>query len=143
MIFLKAGLQRSVGFSSAPSHVAPALRGGEISVPLTSCNLYLFLCLIASLVAGLPFAILTLRHSPFHRGFFCNDDSIKYPYKDDTISYQLLGGVMIPVTVLTVSAQFLFSVHFCTSFFFYSSSVWSFADCFHPLLFSSYTRDPA
>lgn len=25
---------------------------------------------------------------------------------------------MIPVTVLTVSAQFLFSVHFCTSFFF-------------------------
>uniref|UniRef100_G3PV47 Phospholipid phosphatase 1 n=1 Tax=Gasterosteus aculeatus aculeatus TaxID=481459 RepID=G3PV47_GASAC len=52
--------------------------------------------------AGLPFAILTPRHSPFRRGFFCNDDSIKYPLKDDTISYQLLGGVMIPVTVLTM-----------------------------------------
>uniref|UniRef100_A0A668VRB9 Phospholipid phosphatase 1 n=1 Tax=Oreochromis aureus TaxID=47969 RepID=A0A668VRB9_OREAU len=92
-MFLKAGLQR------------------KISVPLTSCNLYLFLCLIASLVAGLPFAILTLRHSPFHRGFFCNDDSIKYPYKDDTISYQLLGCVMIPVTVLTMIVGECLLVH--------------------------------
>uniref|UniRef100_A0A3B4WT60 Phospholipid phosphatase 1 n=1 Tax=Seriola lalandi dorsalis TaxID=1841481 RepID=A0A3B4WT60_SERLL len=52
--------------------------------------------------AGLPFAILNVRHSPFHRGFFCNDDSIKYPLKEDTISYQLLGGVMIPITILTM-----------------------------------------
>ncbi|XP_026798358.1 phospholipid phosphatase 1 isoform X2 [Pangasianodon hypophthalmus] len=56
-------------------------------------------CLI---LVGLPFAILTLQHSPFKRGFFCNDDSIKYPLKDDTISYQLLGGVMIPLTLLTM-----------------------------------------
>ncbi|XP_058472506.1 phospholipid phosphatase 1 isoform X2 [Solea solea] len=56
-------------------------------------------CLI---LAGLPFAILNLQHSPFRRGFFCNDDTIKYPHKEDTISYQLLGGVMIPVTVLTM-----------------------------------------
>ncbi|XP_063744873.1 phospholipid phosphatase 1 isoform X2 [Eleginops maclovinus] len=56
-------------------------------------------CLI---LAGLPFVIFTLTHSPFHRGFFCNDDSIRFPLKEDTISYQLLGGVMIPVTVLTM-----------------------------------------
>ncbi|XP_028318964.1 phospholipid phosphatase 1 isoform X2 [Gouania willdenowi] len=56
-------------------------------------------CLI---LAGLPFVILTAQHRPFRRGFFCNDDTIKYPLKDDTISYQLLGGVMIPVTVLTM-----------------------------------------
>ncbi|XP_060764898.1 phospholipid phosphatase 1 isoform X2 [Neoarius graeffei] len=56
-------------------------------------------CLI---LVGLPFAILTMNHSPFKRGFFCNDDSIKYPLKDDTISYQLLGGVMIPLTLLTM-----------------------------------------
>lgn len=68
---------------------------------------FLSLFLVASLVAGVPFAILNVRHSPFRRGFFCNDDSIKYPYKDDTISYELLGGVMIPVTVLTVSAPAL------------------------------------
>ncbi|XP_041666584.1 phospholipid phosphatase 1 isoform X2 [Cheilinus undulatus] len=58
---------------------------------------------IACLVlVGLPFVILTVRHSPYRRGFYCNDDSIKYPYKEDTISYQLLGGVMIPVTILTM-----------------------------------------
>uniref|UniRef100_A0A3Q0S3U2 Phospholipid phosphatase 1 n=1 Tax=Amphilophus citrinellus TaxID=61819 RepID=A0A3Q0S3U2_AMPCI len=51
-------------------------------------------------LAGVPFAILNVRHSPFRRGFFCNDDSIKYPFKDDTISYELLGGVMIPVTMI-------------------------------------------
>uniref|UniRef100_A0A3B4FCF2 Phospholipid phosphatase 1 n=1 Tax=Pundamilia nyererei TaxID=303518 RepID=A0A3B4FCF2_9CICH len=61
---------------------------------------FVLLDIVCLVLAGLPFAILTLRHSPFHRGFFCNDDSIKYPYKDDTISYQLLGGVMIPVTMI-------------------------------------------
>ncbi|KAL0979116.1 hypothetical protein UPYG_G00180920 [Umbra pygmaea] len=56
-------------------------------------------CLV---LVGLPFAILTPQHNPFKRGFFCNDDSIKYPLKDDTISYQLLGGVMIPLILIVV-----------------------------------------
>ncbi|KAM8744068.1 phospholipid phosphatase 1 isoform 2-T2 [Acanthopagrus schlegelii] len=63
---------------------------------------FVLLDLACLILAGLPFVILTVRHSPFRRGFFCNDDTIKYPYKEDTISYQLLGGVMIPVTVLTM-----------------------------------------
>lgn len=81
-----------------------------------TCALFFFFVfsLIASLPVGLPFAILTSRHSPFHRGFYCNDDSIKFPNKEDTISYQLLGGVMIPVTVLTVSATLFGS--FCCMF---------------------------
>ncbi|KAM9735615.1 phospholipid phosphatase 1 isoform 2-T2 [Menidia menidia] len=54
-------------------------------------------CLV---LAGLPFAVLNLLHRPFRRGFFCNDDTIKFPLKEETISYQLLGGVMIPFTVL-------------------------------------------
>lgn len=52
---------------------------------------------------GLPFCILTSQHKPFKRGFFCNDESIRYPLKDDTISYQLLGGVMIPFCLIVVS----------------------------------------
>ncbi|XP_060927128.1 phospholipid phosphatase 1 isoform X2 [Limanda limanda] len=56
-------------------------------------------CLV---LAGLPFVILNVQHTPFQRGFFCNDDSIKYPAKEETISYQLLGGVMIPVVILTM-----------------------------------------
>ncbi|CAL8278970.1 unnamed protein product [Merluccius merluccius] len=62
-------------------------------------------------LAGLPFVILTVQHNPFRRGFFCNDDSIKYPLKDDTISYQLLGGVMIPVLVLTMIVGEWLTVH--------------------------------
>ncbi|XP_031715911.1 phospholipid phosphatase 1 isoform X2 [Anarrhichthys ocellatus] len=63
---------------------------------------FVLLDLACLILAGIPFVILTLQHSPFRRGFFCNDDSIKYPLKEDTISYQLLGGVMIPVTILTM-----------------------------------------
>lgn len=54
---------------------------------------------------ALPFFILTPQHSPFKRGFFCSDESIRYPLKEDTISYQLLGGVMIPSTLIVVSKR--------------------------------------
>ncbi|KAK2117864.1 Phospholipid phosphatase 1 [Saguinus oedipus] len=52
--------------------------------------------------AGLPFAILTSRHTPFQRGVFCNDESIKYPYKEDTIPYALLGGIIIPFSIIVM-----------------------------------------
>ncbi|XP_061589658.1 phospholipid phosphatase 1 isoform X2 [Cololabis saira] len=61
---------------------------------------FILLDIACLILVGLPFAILNLVRRPFHRGFFCNDDTIKYPYKEDTISYQLLGGVMIPFTIL-------------------------------------------
>uniref|UniRef100_A0A3P9KAD9 Phospholipid phosphatase 1 n=2 Tax=Oryzias TaxID=8089 RepID=A0A3P9KAD9_ORYLA len=61
---------------------------------------FVLLDIVCLVLVGLPFAILNLRHKPFRRGFYCNDDTIKYPFKEDTISYQLLGAVMIPVTIL-------------------------------------------
>ncbi|XP_034047824.1 phospholipid phosphatase 1 isoform X2 [Thalassophryne amazonica] len=63
---------------------------------------FILLDIACLVLAGLPFAILNVQHKPFRRGFFCNDDSIKYPFKEDTITYQLLGGVMIPITILTM-----------------------------------------
>ncbi|XP_059213258.1 phospholipid phosphatase 1 isoform X2 [Centropristis striata] len=63
---------------------------------------FILLDLACLILAGLPFLILEVQDKTFHRGFFCNDDTIKYPYKEDTISPQLLGGVMIPVTILTM-----------------------------------------
>ncbi|KAJ0019695.1 hypothetical protein NQD34_007264, partial [Periophthalmus magnuspinnatus] len=66
---------------------------------------------------ALPFLILTPQHNPFKRGFFCNDESIRYPLKDDTISYQLLGGVMIPFTLIVVSLILLFFFVFGCFFF--------------------------
>ncbi|XP_070759782.1 phospholipid phosphatase 1-like [Enoplosus armatus] len=65
-------------------------------------------CLI---LVGLPFFILTPQHNPFKRGFFCNDESIRYPLKEDTISYQLLGGVMIPFTLIVIVCGECLSVY--------------------------------
>ncbi|XP_056274836.1 phospholipid phosphatase 1-like [Pseudoliparis swirei] len=66
------------------------------------------ICLI---LVGLPFFILTPQHNPFKRGFFCNDESIRYPLKEDTISYQLLGGVMIPFTLVVIVCGECLSVY--------------------------------
>uniref|UniRef100_A0A803YIK9 Phospholipid phosphatase 1 n=1 Tax=Meleagris gallopavo TaxID=9103 RepID=A0A803YIK9_MELGA len=54
------------------------------------CNVF-----FSFLLAGLPFAILNSRRIPFQRGVFCSDESIRYPYKEDTISYKLLTGIII------------------------------------------------
>ncbi|KAM4616266.1 phospholipid phosphatase 1-like [Polymixia lowei] len=67
-----------------------------------------FTCLT---LVGLPFFILTPQHDPFKRGFFCNDESIKYPLKEDTISYQLLAGVMIPFTLIVIICGECLSVY--------------------------------
>ncbi|NXD73658.1 PLPP1 phosphatase, partial [Eolophus roseicapillus] len=54
------------------------------------------------LLAGLPFAILSSRRIPFQRGVFCSDESIRYPYKEDTISYKLLAGILIPFSIIVI-----------------------------------------
>uniref|UniRef100_A0A8C6V4N6 Phospholipid phosphatase 2 n=1 Tax=Naja naja TaxID=35670 RepID=A0A8C6V4N6_NAJNA len=62
------------------------------------------LCLFfSSLAASLPFAILTLVNSPYKRGFYCEDTSIRYPYKPDTITHGVMAGVTIPCTVFIIS----------------------------------------
>ncbi|XP_041090945.1 phospholipid phosphatase 1 isoform X2 [Polyodon spathula] len=73
---------------------------------------FIVLDVVCVVLAGLPFAILTPRHNPFKRGFFCNDESIKYPLKEDTISYELLGGIMIPFTLIVMIIGECLSVHY-------------------------------
>lgn len=67
---------------------------------------------VCVMLAGLPFAILTSRHAPFQRGIFCNDESIKYPYKEDTIPYALLGGIIIPFCIIVMVIGETLSVYF-------------------------------
>lgn len=43
---------------------------------------------------------------------FCNDESIKYPYREDTIPYALLGGIIIPFSIIVMIAGESLSVHF-------------------------------
>ncbi|XP_073910561.1 phospholipid phosphatase 2 isoform X4 [Castor canadensis] len=65
---------------------------------------FVLLDVLCVLVASLPFAILTLVNTPYKRGFYCADDSIRYPYRPDTITHGLMAGVTITATVLLVSA---------------------------------------
>lgn len=63
------------------------------------------------LSASLPFCVLTLLNTPYKRGFFCGDDSIRYPYRPDTITHGLLAGVTVTATVLLVSSGEAYLVH--------------------------------
>jgi phosphatidate phosphatase len=54
---------------------------------------------------GVPILALHFSGKPFKRGFYCDDTSIRYPFKDSTISTLLLYfyGTGIPVvTIITV-----------------------------------------
>ncbi|XP_016070334.1 PREDICTED: phospholipid phosphatase 2 isoform X2 [Miniopterus natalensis] len=64
---------------------------------------FVLLDVLCVLVASLPFAILTLVNAPYKRGFYCGDDSIRYPYRPDTITHGLMAGVTITATVILVS----------------------------------------
>lgn len=57
--------------------------------------------------AGLPFIIIeTSTIKPYHRGFYCNDESIKYPLKTgETINDAVLCAVGIVIAILAVSSQ--------------------------------------
>lgn len=55
--------------------------------------------------AGLPFLVIeTSAVQPYRRGFYCDDESIKYPAKSgDTISDGVLSAAGILITILAVS----------------------------------------
>jgi len=54
----------------------------------------------------LPTVVFEFGHiRPFQRGFFCDDDSIKYPYKENTVSWEAVGVVGILTPAITVSFQ--------------------------------------
>lgn len=61
--------------------------------------------LLSPTPASLPFAILTLVNAPYKQGFYCGDDSIRYPYRPDTITHGLMAGVTITATVILVRRE--------------------------------------
>lgn len=67
---------------------------------LPSCAAHRF-----STLAGLPFLVIeTSAVQPYRRGFYCDDESIKYPAKHgDTISDGVLSAAGILITILSVS----------------------------------------
>lgn len=53
--------------------------------------------------AALPFIIMTIIYKPYQRGVYCDDESIMYPIKPDTITHGMLAAVTISCTVIIVS----------------------------------------
>ncbi|XP_078412094.1 phospholipid phosphatase 2 isoform X1 [Cetorhinus maximus] len=74
-------------------------------------NIFVLVDVLCVIVASLPYVILTLQAQPNKRGFYCNDDSIKYPYKKDTISHWLMAAVIIPVCIIIITVGEAFMVH--------------------------------
>ncbi|KAL8177871.1 UNVERIFIED_CONTAM: Phospholipid phosphatase 2 [Gekko kuhli] len=73
-------------------------------------------------VASLPSAILSLVNSPYKRGFYCDDNSIRYPYKADTITHGLMAGVTITCTTVIVRK---FTVSLGEAFLVYKKRLYS------------------
>ncbi|XP_071243715.1 phospholipid phosphatase 2-like isoform X1 [Salvelinus alpinus] len=52
---------------------------------------------------ALPSAVLTLMFSPYQRGIYCDDESIRYPYRRDTISHRAMAAVTIPSSIVIIT----------------------------------------
>nr|XP_042713466.1 phospholipid phosphatase 1 isoform X3 [Chrysemys picta bellii] len=58
---------------------------------------------IAYFQAGLPLGVLNLaKIKPYQRGFFCNDDSIKYPFHDSTVTSTVLYAVGFTLPIFSI-----------------------------------------
>lgn len=75
----------------------------SLTLPHPSPSLFAAHCFFT--LAGLPFLVIeTSAVQPYRRGFYCDDESIKYPAKNgDTISDGVLSAAGILITILSVS----------------------------------------
>lgn len=69
-----------------------------------------FLCLF---IVAFPILLFYLFGKPYERGFFCNDESLKHPYKESTISSAALYGLGMFVPIL--SFLFIEYIHYKNS----------------------------
>ncbi|ESO10396.1 hypothetical protein HELRODRAFT_186273 [Helobdella robusta] len=58
-------------------------------------TLKVVLDIISCVLAFLPWIVLQAINKPFRRGFFCNDESLKHPYKTNTIDANILTVLCI------------------------------------------------
>ncbi|XP_061588907.1 phospholipid phosphatase 3-like isoform X1 [Cololabis saira] len=65
-------------------------------------------------LAGLPFLVIeTSAVQPYRRGFYCDDESIKYPAKSgDTISDGVLSAAGILITILSIVIGESYRIYF-------------------------------
>lgn len=67
-------------------------------------KLYVVMDVLCVFVAALPFIIMTIVSKPYQRRIYCDDESIMYPLKPDTITHGMLAAVTISCTVIIISS---------------------------------------
>ncbi|XP_047231684.1 phospholipid phosphatase 2b isoform X1 [Girardinichthys multiradiatus] len=65
-------------------------------------RLFVAMDVVCVLVASLPSIILTIRFKPYQRGIYCDDESIMYPIKPDTITHSMMAAVTICCSVVII-----------------------------------------
>lgn len=72
---------------------------------------------VAMFLAFLPFILLTGNGAqPFQRGFFCDDESIRYPFRPDTVTQASLyqGTLLISTAIILLVELFRYIHSKCT-----------------------------
>ncbi|XP_071015954.1 phospholipid phosphatase 2-like isoform X2 [Oncorhynchus clarkii lewisi] len=72
-------------------------------LPVHKKNMLILVDVLCVFVAALPSAVLTLMFSPYQRGIYCDDESIRYPYRRDTISHRAMAAVTIPSSIVIIT----------------------------------------
>ncbi|KAM4052460.1 phospholipid phosphatase 1 isoform 1-T1 [Anomaloglossus baeobatrachus] len=64
---------------------------------------FVVLDVVCVVLAGLPLGVLKLiTKKPYQRGFYCNDESIKYPFHDSTVTSTVLYSVGFTVPICSI-----------------------------------------
>ncbi|XP_064825870.1 phospholipid phosphatase 2-like [Oncorhynchus masou masou] len=66
-------------------------------------NMLILVDVLCVFIAALPSAVLTLMFRPYQRGIYCDDESIRYPYRRDTISHRAMAAVTIPSSIVIIT----------------------------------------
>ncbi|XP_066508550.1 phospholipid phosphatase 2-like [Hoplias malabaricus] len=74
-------------------------------------KVFILLDVLCVFVAAMPCTILTFMFKPYERGVYCNDESIKYPYKSDTISHGMMAAVTISCSIIIITSGEAYLVH--------------------------------
>uniref|UniRef100_A0A1A7XIE4 Phospholipid phosphatase 2 n=2 Tax=Iconisemion striatum TaxID=60296 RepID=A0A1A7XIE4_9TELE len=67
-------------------------------------KLFVVMDVLCVLVASLPSIILTIVSKPYQRGVYCDDQSIMYPLKPDTITHGMLAAITISCIIIIISS---------------------------------------
>ncbi|XP_029003365.1 phospholipid phosphatase 2b [Betta splendens] len=74
-------------------------------------RLFVLMDVLCVFVAALPFIIMTIVYKPYQRGIYCDDETIMYPKKPDTITHGMMAAVTISCTVIIICSGEAYLVH--------------------------------